>query len=111
MPMTLSGSGDRIVRPRDGPGVSLWDDAGPACPGRPGPQPTGSRASSASDLGWAAVSPSGDFDHGGVPVGGYRLAPADAASQITYADQAIALVDEAERPVARRGHVGVVRPG
>jgi putative NADH-flavin reductase len=65
----------------------------------------------ASDLGWAAVSPSGDFDHGGVPVGGYRLAPADAASLITYADHAIALVDEAEQRVARRGHVGVVRPG
>jgi putative NADH-flavin reductase len=62
---------------------------------------------SASDLDWTAVSPSGDFDHGGVPVGGYRVAPADAASLITYTDHAIALVDEAERPHSRRVHLGV----
>jgi putative NADH-flavin reductase len=61
----------------------------------------------ASDLDWTAVSPSGDFHHGGAPVGGYRVAPADAASRITYADHAIALVDEAERPHARRAHLGV----
>jgi putative NADH-flavin reductase len=62
---------------------------------------------SASDLDWTAVSPSGDFDHGGVPVGGYRVVPADAASLITYADHAIALVDEAERPRSRCVHLGV----
>lgn len=60
----------------------------------------------ASHLDWTAVSPSGDFAHRGVPVGGYRVAPADAASLITYADHAIALVDEAERPHGRRAHFG-----
>jgi putative NADH-flavin reductase len=61
-----------------------------------------------SGLEWAAVSPSGDFDHGGTPVGGYTVAPADAESRITYADHAIAILDEAERAEARRAHVGVV---
>jgi putative NADH-flavin reductase len=64
----------------------------------------------ASELGWTAVSPSGDFDHDGVPVGGYREAPGDAGARITYADHAIALVDEAERPSGRRAHVGVDSP-
>ncbi len=61
-----------------------------------------------SGLDWVAVSPSGDFDHGGEPVGGYRLAPGDADARITYADHAVALLDEAERAEARRAHVGVV---
>ena len=61
----------------------------------------------ASDLDWTALSPSGDFDHGGVPLGSYQLSPGDAASRITHADHAIAVVDEAERPHGRRRHLGV----
>lgn len=60
-----------------------------------------------SDLPWVAVSPSGDFDHGGKPVGGYRIAPGDPDSRITYTDLALALLDEAERPEARRSQIGV----
>ena len=60
-----------------------------------------------SSLDWVAVSPSGDFDRGGTPLGGYRIAPGDAASRITYEDHAVAVVDEAERMPARRAHVGV----
>jgi putative NADH-flavin reductase len=59
-------------------------------------------------LDWVAVSPSGDFDHEGAPVGGYRIAPGDPAARITYADHAIAILDEAERADARLTHVGVV---
>ena len=62
----------------------------------------------ASGLDWVAVSPSGDFDHGGAPVGGYQLAPGDADARITYADHAVAILDEAERAEARRAHVGVI---
>jgi putative NADH-flavin reductase len=61
-----------------------------------------------SRLAWSAVSPSGDFDHGGSPVGGYRIAPGDAAARITYADHAIAVVDEAERSTLRGAQIGVV---
>ena len=41
-------------------------------------------------------------------MGGYRVAPADADARITYADHAIAILDEAERAEARRAHVGVI---
>ncbi|MDQ6526358.1 NAD(P)H-binding protein [Nocardioides sp. LHD-245] len=62
----------------------------------------------ASGLGWVAISPSGDFDHGGAPTGGYQLAPGDAAARITYADHAIALVDEAVDASHHQTHLGVV---
>lgn len=63
-----------------------------------------------SDVDWTAVSPSGDFDHVGDPVGAYRYAPGDAGARITYADHAIALVDEAVAPTHHRTHVGVATP-
>ncbi|WP_433540351.1 NAD(P)-dependent oxidoreductase [Streptosporangium sandarakinum] len=57
---------------------------------------------------WAYVAPAGDFDHGGVPTGRYRVAEhGDAASRITYADFAIALLDEVEDPRTRRATVSV----
>ncbi|GAB2451220.1 NAD(P)-dependent oxidoreductase [Streptosporangium sandarakinum] len=57
---------------------------------------------------WAYVAPAGDFDHGGVPTGRYRVAEhGDAASRITYADFAIALLDEVEAPRTRRAAVSV----
>ncbi|MFG2058339.1 NAD(P)-dependent oxidoreductase [Micromonospora sp. NPDC048930] len=58
---------------------------------------------------WLVLSPAGDFDHGGTPTGRYRFAPADAASRITYADLAVALLDEVETPRHRQLHLGVER--
>ena len=50
-----------------------------------------------SDLDWVSVAPAGDFNHAApARVGGYRVAPADANELISYADLAIALVDEAD---------------
>ncbi|MEE6259462.1 NAD(P)-dependent oxidoreductase [Plantactinospora sonchi] len=56
---------------------------------------------------WLVVSPAGDFDHGGTRTGRYRTAPAEATSRISYADFAIALLDEIETPTRHRTHVGV----
>ncbi|WP_067180013.1 NAD(P)-dependent oxidoreductase [Microtetraspora niveoalba] len=56
---------------------------------------------------WLVVSPAGDFDHGGGRTGRYRLAPADMDSRISYADFAIALLDEIDSPRHRRTHLGV----
>jgi putative NADH-flavin reductase len=61
----------------------------------------------AADRDWLVVSPSGDFDHEGGRTGHYRVAPADASSRISYADHAIALVDEVETPKHHRTHIGV----
>ncbi|MGN9766264.1 NAD(P)-dependent oxidoreductase [Micromonospora sp. SD12] len=58
-------------------------------------------------LDWLVLSPAGDFDHGGTGIGRYRRATADAASRITYADFAIALLDETETPRHRQVHLGV----
>ncbi|MGW4946951.1 NAD(P)-dependent oxidoreductase [Actinoplanes sp. NPDC004185] len=56
---------------------------------------------------WVVVSPAGDFDHGGPRLGGYRVLPADAGSRISYADLAIALIDEIEHPHHHHVHVGL----
>ncbi|GAA3445700.1 NAD(P)-dependent oxidoreductase [Planomonospora venezuelensis] len=58
-------------------------------------------------LDWLVVSPAGDFDHGGARTGRYRTAPAAAASRISYADFAVALLDEIDAPEHRRTHLGV----
>lgn len=60
------------------------------------------------DLDWAYVAPAGDFDHDGTRTGRYRIADhADAASRITYADFAVALLDEIEVPRHRRAAVSI----
>jgi len=56
---------------------------------------------------WVVLSPSGDFDHDGLRTGDYRVAPADAASRISYADFALAVLDEIDDPRHHRTHVGV----
>ncbi|WP_067142852.1 NAD(P)-dependent oxidoreductase [Microtetraspora malaysiensis] len=56
---------------------------------------------------WLVISPSGDFDHGGGRTGRYRIAPADMDSRISYADFAIALLDEIDTPTHSRTHLGV----
>lgn len=60
------------------------------------------------DLDWAYVAPAGDFDHDGTRTGRYRIAEhGDPASRITYADFAIALIDEIETPRHHRAAAGV----
>ncbi|MFF1872521.1 NAD(P)H-binding protein [Streptomyces sp. CB03911] len=65
------------------------------------------RAAAPEALDWVVLSPAGDFDHEGSPAGGYVVAAADAASRITPADFARALLDEIERPTLHRTHTGV----
>ncbi|MEW2417567.1 NAD(P)H-binding protein [Streptomyces sp. NPDC046866] len=65
------------------------------------------RAAAPAGLDWAVLSPAGDFDHEGVPAGGYALAPARADVRITPADFARAVVDEAEAPTLHATHAGV----
>lgn len=61
----------------------------------------------ATELDWLVVSPAGDFDHAGSRTGRYRAATADAASRISYADLAVALIDEIDDPAHHRTHLGV----
>ncbi|WP_433177667.1 NAD(P)-dependent oxidoreductase [Actinoallomurus sp. CA-150999] len=62
----------------------------------------------AGDLDWAYVAPTGDFDHDGGRTGGYRVAEhGDMASRISYADFAIALLDEVEAPRHHRAAVSI----
>lgn len=58
-------------------------------------------------LDWLVISPAGDFDHSGTRTGQYRTAPAEATSRISYADFAIALLDEIDTPNHHRTHLGV----
>lgn len=51
--------------------------------------------------------PARNLDHGGDRTGRYRTAPADADSRISYADFAIALLDEIDTPKHHRTHLGV----
>jgi putative NADH-flavin reductase len=60
-----------------------------------------------TELDWLVVSPAGDFDHHGPRTGRYRTAAAEAASQVSYADFAIALLDEIDAPKHHRAHVGI----
>ncbi|MET9618977.1 NAD(P)-dependent oxidoreductase [Kitasatospora indigofera] len=65
------------------------------------------RAVAPEALDWVVLSPAGDFDHEGVPSGGYLVTPAEADSRITPADFARALLDQIERPTLHRTHAGV----
>ncbi len=57
------------------------------------------------DLDWVYVAPAGDFDHDGARTGRYRIAEhGDPDSRITYADFAIALLDELDGNDAHRHH-------
>lgn len=61
----------------------------------------------ATDVDWLVLSPAGDFDHAGARTGRYRTAAADAGSRVSYADLAVALIDEIDTPAHHRTHVGV----
>lgn len=59
-------------------------------------------------LDWVYVSPAGDFDHEGESTGNYEIREhGDSAARISYADFALALLDEAETPRHHRGHLAV----
>lgn len=60
-----------------------------------------------AELDWLVVSPAGDFEHGGARTGRYRTAAAEAASRVSYADFAVALLDEIDTPKHHRAHLGV----
>jgi putative NADH-flavin reductase len=63
----------------------------------------------ASSLDWVSIAPTGDFDHADPSrKGSYRVAPANARDLISYADLAIALVDEVDRPAHHHTAIGVV---
>ncbi|RJL27179.1 NAD(P)-dependent oxidoreductase [Bailinhaonella thermotolerans] len=59
-------------------------------------------------LDWVYVSPSGDFDHEGERTGRYEIRHhGDLADRVSYADFAIALLDEAETPRHHHTHLAV----
>ena len=59
-------------------------------------------------LDWVYVSPAGDFDHEGDRTGRYDVRRhGDLAARISYADFALALLDEAETPYHRHTHLAV----
>ncbi|OKH88504.1 NAD(P)-dependent oxidoreductase [Streptomyces uncialis] len=70
------------------------------------------RVAAPDALDWVVLSPAGDFDHEGVPSGGYTFAPAAPDDRIAPADFARALLDEIGSPTLHRTHAGVtaVRP-
>jgi putative NADH-flavin reductase len=59
------------------------------------------------ELDWLVVSPAGDFDHHGARTGRYSTAAAEAASRVSYADFAVALLDEIDAPKHHGMHLGV----
>ncbi|TDW90181.1 hypothetical protein EV137_3993 [Kribbella pratensis] len=62
-----------------------------------------------SSLDWVSIAPTGDFDHADPSrKGRYRVAQADAQDLISYADFAVALVDEVDHPAHHRTAIGVV---
>lgn len=62
----------------------------------------------ASSLDWLSIAPAGDFNHASPSrTGSYRVIPGDAASLISYADLAIALLDELDQPRHHRTKLGV----
>lgn len=62
-----------------------------------------------STLDWVSIAPAGDFDHADpTRTGTYRVSPADATGLVSYADLAIALVDEVDHPAHHRTAIGVV---
>ncbi|HEU5024996.1 MAG TPA: NAD(P)H-binding protein [Spirillospora sp.] len=62
----------------------------------------------AGDLDWAYLAPAGDFDHDGARSGTYAIADhGDPASRISYADFAVALLDEVDAPRHHRAAVSI----
>ncbi|WP_059009227.1 NAD(P)-dependent oxidoreductase [Streptomyces specialis] len=66
-------------------------------------------AEEGGDVDWVYASPAGDFDHGGGRTGRYRVVGhGDADARVSYADFAVALLDEAADAPRHRGtHLAV----
>ncbi|TCO17623.1 hypothetical protein EV652_11776 [Kribbella steppae] len=63
----------------------------------------------ASSLDWVSLAPAGDFNHADPSrTGSYRLGPGDVTALTSYADFAIALLDEYDRAAHHRQTLGVV---
>ena len=63
----------------------------------------------ASGLDWVSLAPAGDFNHADPSrTGSYRLGPGDVTALTSYADFAIALLDEYDRAAHHRQTLGVV---
>ena len=63
----------------------------------------------ASTLDWVSVAPAGDFYHADPRrTGSYRVGPGDASALISYADLAVAVVDEVDQPAHHRAAIGVL---
>ncbi|WP_370938899.1 NAD(P)-dependent oxidoreductase [Amycolatopsis sp. cg13] len=61
-----------------------------------------------TELDWVYVSPVGDFDHDGERTGRYEIGEhGDLSAKISYADFAVALLDEIEHPRHLRVHLAV----
>jgi putative NADH-flavin reductase len=63
----------------------------------------------ASTLDWVSLAPAGDFNHADPSrTGTYRLSPGDPTALTSYADFAIALLDEYDSGAHRQQALGVV---
>jgi hypothetical protein len=68
-------------------------------------QSEGKAVADARALDWAWLAPAGDFDHEGGRAGRYAIRPhGDPSARISYADFAIALLDEIDAPVGTSFH-------
>jgi uncharacterized protein len=92
------------------PGVRLLD--GPEFPAEHKPfcesHAAGAEVLRAADLDWLIISPVGDFDRDKGRTGEYGLATVpDMTDRISYADLAVAILDEIDNPKHHRTHIGV----
>ena len=61
-----------------------------------------------SELDWVSIAPAGDFEHENPErTGTYLVVPASADSRISYADLALALIDEIEEQRHHRAFLGI----
>ncbi|MFC5267652.1 NAD(P)-dependent oxidoreductase [Kribbella qitaiheensis] len=61
-----------------------------------------------SELDWVSIAPAGDFEHENPErTGTYRVVPASADSRISYADLALALIDEIDEPRHHQALLGI----
>lgn len=95
-PLLETSPGVRVVDSPDFP-----EEHRPFCLGHA----AGVEVLAASDADWLVMSPAGMF--GGATTGKYRIGTVDPGDELTYADFALAVVDEIERPAHRRTQIGI----
>ncbi|MFI1972770.1 NAD(P)-dependent oxidoreductase [Streptomyces cinnamoneus] len=96
----------------DGSGTALMDGPGFPAEFRPFCLAHGEGLavlqSGAAGLDWLYASPAGDFDHSGTRTGTYGIGDhGDGLNRISYADFAIALLDEIDAPQHHHTHLAV----